>query len=141
LFERHVPNLPRQYSIWNVCNLNFLKTEMFEFRCVNTRSWKLKFEICMWNVWNLNFENWNVWIGMCEYLKLKIENWNLYVKRLEFENLKTEMSEFGCVNTKSWKLKIEIWNLFVKCLEGIWNLKNWMFKYWKLKIKCLNTKN
>jgi hypothetical protein len=38
---------------------------------------------------------------MCEYFKLKIENWKFYVKRLEFENLKTEMSKFGCVNTKS----------------------------------------
>jgi hypothetical protein len=44
---------------------------------------------------------------MCEYLKLKIE-----------------MSEFGCVNTKSSKLKTENWNLFVKCLEGIWKFEN-----------------
>jgi len=89
---------------------------------------------------------WNVWIGMCEYLKLKIENWNLYVKCLEFENLKTKMFEFGCVNTKSWKLKIENWKLKFEIFW--WNVwkefeikKTEMFEYWKLKLKCLNTKN
>jgi hypothetical protein len=47
-------------------------------------------------------------------LKLKIEIWNLYVKHLEFEILKTEMFEFGCVNTESWKLKfkISLWNVW-----------------------------
>jgi hypothetical protein len=81
-----------------------LKTEMFEFQCVNIESWKLK-----------------------------IENWNLYVKHLEFEILKTEIFDFGCVNTESWKLKTEIWNLFVKCLNTemfeYWKLETWMFKY------------
>jgi len=52
-----------------------LKTKMFEFWCVNIESWKLKFEISMWNVWNLKIWkvkclNWDVWI-------LKIENWKL----------------------------------------------------------------
>ncbi len=96
---------------------------MFEFQCVNTKSWKLK-----------------------------IENWNLYVKCLESEilntkmnelgcvniwswKLKFEMSEFGCVNTKSWKLKIKIW-------ISLWNvekeskiLKIEISEYWKLKPK------
>jgi hypothetical protein len=104
-----------QYMEW--LESKILKTEMFEFWYVNIESWKLKFEICMWDVWNLKFWklkclNWDVW-------KLKVENWNFYVKCLEFEILKTQMSEFGCVNIESWKLKTKIWNLFVKCLEGI----------------------
>jgi hypothetical protein len=82
---------------------------------------------------------------MWEYLKLKIKNWNLYVKHLELKNLKTKMSEFGCVNTKSWKLKIEIslWmfgrNLKFKKLKikmpKYWKLETEMSKYWKLKIE------
>jgi hypothetical protein len=48
---------------------------MFEFRCVNTKNWKLKIVCEMFRIWN--FENWNVWIGMFEYLKLKTEIWNL----------------------------------------------------------------
>jgi hypothetical protein len=74
-----------------------LKTKMFEFRCVNIKSWKLKIENCMWNVWNLKCWElkclkWDVWI-------LKVENWKLYVKCLEFEMLRTKMFELGCVNT------------------------------------------
>jgi hypothetical protein len=102
-----------------------LKIETFKFWCVNTESWKLKFEICMWNVWNLKFWqlkclNWDVWI-------LKARNWNLKfeISMWSVWNLKIEMSKFGCVNAKSWKLKLEIWNLFVKCLEGIWKFENW----------------
>jgi len=53
----------------------------------------------MFGIWD--FENQNVKIGMCEYLKLKIEIWNHYAKCLEFENLKTKMFEY-------WKLKIEM---------------------------------
>jgi hypothetical protein len=96
----------------------FLKTEMFEY-------WNLKFVCEMFEIWN--FKNSNVWIGVCEYLKLKIENWNLYVNCLEFEILKTEMSEFGCVNIESWKLKIEIsfWNV----LKESEILKIEMFEY------------
>jgi hypothetical protein len=66
----------------------------------NIESWKLKIEICIWNVWNLKFWefkclNWNVWI-------LKIENslcevFGIWI----FENLKFEMLEFGCVNTEN----------------------------------------
>jgi hypothetical protein len=47
---------------------------------------------------------------MCEYLKLKFKIWNLHVKCLKFEILKIEMSEFECVNTKSWKLKIAMFD-------------------------------
>jgi hypothetical protein len=49
---------------------------------------------------------------MCEYWKLK---------------LKTQMFEFGCVNTKSWKLKIEMFKY--------WKLKSEMFESWKMKTK------
>jgi hypothetical protein len=54
----------------------FFTTEMFKFQCVNTESWKLKFEIGMWNVWNLKFLelkclNWDVWIFEAENWKLK----------------------------------------------------------------------
>ncbi len=89
---------------------------------MNIESGKLKFVCEMFGIWK--FENKNVWIGMCEYLKLKTKIWNLYVKCLEFEILKIEMFEFGCDNTKSWKLKTKIWNIFVKCLEGISQFRN-----------------
>jgi hypothetical protein len=62
-----------------------------------------------------NVENWNVWIGMREYLKLKIKIWNLYVKCLESKILKTKMVWSGMC--EYLKLKIKIWNLYVKCLE------------------------
>jgi hypothetical protein len=80
-----------------------LKTKMFDFWCVNIESWKVKFVCEMFGIWK--FENKNVWIGMCEYLKLKTEIWNFYVKHLEFKNLKTKMFEFKCENIESWKLK------------------------------------
>jgi len=63
-----------------------LKTKMFKFGWMNTKSWKLKTKIgnlfvkCLeksqilktknWNVWILKIENWNVWI-------LKTKNWNV----------------------------------------------------------------
>ncbi len=63
---------------------------------------------------------------MCEYLKLKTKNWNLksLCEVFGIWNFETKMSEFGWMNTKSWKLKTEIWNLFAKCLEEIWDFEN-----------------
>jgi hypothetical protein len=89
-----------------------LKIEIFEFWCVNTKRWKLKFEICMWNVWNLEFWklkclNWDVWI-------LKVENWNWKLK-------------FLCETSRIWKL--EIWNAWI-----------WMCEYYKLKVENKNLK-
>ncbi len=46
-----------------------------------------------------NFENWNVWIPMSEYWKLKTKIWNLYVKCLESEILRPKLFVLGCVNT------------------------------------------
>ncbi len=85
-----------------------LKTEMFEFGCVNIKSWKLKTKIwnlfvkCLEGIWK--FENWNVWIlkikklkiEMFEYWKpkcLNIENWKLKIEMSEYWKLKTQMSE------------------------------------------------
>jgi len=88
-----------------------LKTEMFEFQCVNIESWKI--EICMWNVWNLKFWELKCLIGMCEYLSWnlkylceafgiwKFENWNVW-----YWKLKIEMSKYWklkCLNTQKWK--------------------------------------
>jgi hypothetical protein len=92
---------------------------------LNSGVWILKFVCEMFETWI--FEHSNVWIGMCEYLKLKIENWNLYVKHLEFEILTTKMSELGCVNIESWKLKNKnVWILKTKN-KNVWILKieNW----------------
>ncbi len=43
-----MPNVPRYYNI-KILESKILKIEMFEFQCVNIESWKLKFEIYMWN--------------------------------------------------------------------------------------------
>ncbi len=49
-----------------------------------------------------NFENWNVWIPMCEYQKLKLKfevcMWNVW--NLKFSKLK-------CLNWDEWILKAE----------------------------------
>jgi len=108
---------------------------MFEFQCVNTESWKLKFEICIWNVWNLKIWelkclNWDVWI---QSWKLKFEIWNLYVKRLEFE--KIEMFEFGYVNTEIWNLKNEISPLSHCWTFGVRMNYRHVAKVWKIRQK------
>ncbi len=55
-----------------------LKSEMSEFGCVNIESWKLKFEISLWNVWKeskiLQIEMLKCLNSMCEYWKLKTKN-------------------------------------------------------------------
>jgi hypothetical protein len=45
-FGKHVPNLPRYYSIWNVWNLNLKK-----LKCLNFNARILKVE--NWNLWKL----------------------------------------------------------------------------------------
>jgi hypothetical protein len=96
---------------------------------LNSGVWILKFVCEMFETWI--FEHSNVWIGMCEYLKLKIENWNLYVKHLEFEILTTKMSELGCVNIESWKLKN----------KNVWILKTKNKNVWILKIENWNVRS
>jgi hypothetical protein len=107
-------------EIWNLyvkcLESEILRTKMSELRCVYTESWKLKFEICMWNVWNLKFWelkclNWDVWI-------FKAKNWNLkfLCKYLEFQILKIKMSKFGL-----WILKVENWNM--KYEISLWNVR------------------
>jgi hypothetical protein len=85
--------------------LIFLKSETFEFRCVNT-------------------EIWNVYVKCLEFENLKTKMSKLGCVNTSSWKLQIEMSEFGCVNTESWKLKIEIWNIFVNCLKGIWKFGN-----------------
>jgi hypothetical protein len=109
-------------EIWNLCvkclKFENLKSKMFEFWCVNIESRKLKFEICVWNVWNLKTWkliclNWDVWI-------FKVENWNLYVKRLDFENWNVWiwMCEYWKSKTENWKLE----KLFLRTWENSWCL-------------------
>jgi hypothetical protein len=82
--------------------------ECLKSKILKTESWKLKIDICMWNVWKLKFWelkclNWDVWI-------LKAEKWNLkfLCEAFGIWNLKIEMSKFGCVNTGGRKLKTEM---------------------------------
>jgi hypothetical protein len=62
------------------------------------------------------FENWNVWILMCEYWKLKIEICMWHVWNLKFWKLK-------CLHWDMWILKN--WNLkFEISMWSVWNLKS-----------------
>jgi hypothetical protein len=102
-----------------------LKTEMVGFWCVNIESWKLKFEICMWNVWNLKIWqlkclNCDVWIFQIEISMWNV--WNLRIWKLK------------CLNLDVCILKVENWKLKSFCEMSGKNLKIW-------KLKCLNTEN
>ncbi len=101
-----------------------LKTEMFEFWYVNIESWKLNFEICMWDVWNLQFWelkclNWYMWT-------LKAENW-----KLKSLCEAPRIWKLKCLNLdvwiESWKLKFEnsLWHVWKECKI----LKTEMFEY------------
>ncbi len=68
-----------------------LENDMFQFQYVNTKSWKLKFEKCMWHVWNLKFWQlkclkWDVKILKAKNWKLKFEKSMWMFVNLKFEN-------------------------------------------------------
>jgi hypothetical protein len=73
---------------------------MFEFQCVNTKNWNLKFVCEMFGIWNFETKmskclNWDVWI-------LKVENWNL--KSLCEAS---RIWKLKCLNLDVWILKVE----------------------------------
>jgi hypothetical protein len=65
---------------------------------------ELKFEICIWNVWNLK-----IW-------RLKCLNWGVWILKAENWNLKFRISMWSVWNLKFWKLKylnLDVWTLEV----------------------------